>query len=86
MPCPRSAYCGVVVWAVSANLEATCCWRLCLYPKLYLTPQKKLGQPSHMQNWDRCAIICHFFSLLLHWLRVSLPKGALTPLPYLFPQ
>ena len=42
--CTRGAYTGIVVWTASANLEATCCRRLCFCPKLYLTLQKELGQ------------------------------------------
>ena len=40
--CARGACTRVVAWTVSANLEATCYWRLCFCPKLYLTLQKEL--------------------------------------------
>ena len=49
-----------------------------LFPKLYLTLQKELGQCSHMQNWDWCNNLSSF-GFLLHCLHLSSPKGALTP-------
>ena len=63
---------------VSANLEATRCWRQCFSPKLYLTLQEELGQCGGMQNWDWCAILSSS-SRLLRRRHVGSPKGALTP-------
>ena len=80
--CTSGVYPGVVVRAVSANLDAMCCWHLCFCPKLYLTVQKELGQCSQ----PKLGLVCNnlsSFSLLLHWLHVSLPPATSTKGHYL---
>ena len=56
-------------------------WAPMLLPKLYLTLQKALGQCSHMQHWDWCAMICHLsaYCTACEPVPVSSPKRALTP-------
>ena len=76
---------GVVAWIVSANLEATCCWRLCFSPQLYLTLQKEVGQCSHMQNWDWCAIFV-IFQLVAARLHVRAPTSCHNSSPSNFHQ
>ena len=83
--CTRGAYTGVVAWTVSANLEATCGWRLCFSPTLHLTLQKELEQCSHHAKSRLVRNNLSSFSLLLHWLHVSSHKGPLTPCHNSFP-
>ena len=87
--CARGAHgvrvTGIVAWTVSANLEATCCWPLCFCPTLYLTLQKELGQCSHMQNWDWCAMTCHLPPVAAP-VACELGQGGPHTLPYLLPQ
>ena len=77
--------CWGCVWTISADLEATCCWRLCFCPKLNLTLQKEFGQCSHVQNGDWCAIIS-LLRPVAALFACELARGGPHTLPSLIPQ